>query len=118
MSICQASEMTKAQLKQMRKGDKHGQESKRGCNKRKAQKKNKHKSHQGKTKEKFKCKRCGNENAPRSCPAFHKQCKMCKKKMNYFGCVMQRRCMQSPSDASDEEKDLCWCSSFRLNRQD
>lgn len=62
ISICQASEMSKAHLKQMCEEDRHVQESKYVDAKKeqhKAQKKDKHKPKDGKTKEKFKCKRCG-----------------------------------------------------------
>ncbi|XP_019746382.1 uncharacterized protein LOC109528343 [Hippocampus comes] len=83
VSMCRAAETTKAQAKELRRGE----TTVHAINK--AQRKKNTFSKQKDQKEKtteFTCGRCGGSHKPKSCPAFGKSCNNCGKNNHYAKC--------------------------------
>lgn len=83
VSMCRAAETTRAQAKELRRGE----TTVHSINKEQRKKKTFTKQRDQKEKStEFKCGKCGGSHKPRSCPAFGKSCNNCGRSNHYAKC--------------------------------
>lgn len=123
--LCVAAETTKAQIKKMHEEDLNVQASARESKQVDAvkhkQTRKKDQQHKTKVSEKdkastFDCKRCGTEHTSRSCPAYGKQCKNCKK-MNHFARMCRSRKVHAVDDDVTDQQASPFVGAVHANTQ-
>lgn len=100
VSMCRAAETTRAQAKELRRGETAVHTVQ------KEQKKTKTFTKQRDQKEReFKCGKCGGSHKPKSCPAYGKSCNNCGKSNHYAKCCKAASKKKVHTVEEDEEDD-------------